>query len=192
MQYGTIHSENNYTYIGSIQHNDMEQYGKIVFANSDEYTGMFRNSHMTGYGIYSFANGDNYSGYFVNDVPHGIGTYQTPKWIMKGNWVNSERDGWFTLTIKDTKVTKLQRYAKNILQHEKIIQYVTPETLKTTPQVSIVMQKYQPKQCVSCDKAADSVIEACGHVICCWTCLARLTVCPLCRVEIGKKIKMYI
>lgn len=46
--------------------------------------------------------------------------------------------------------------------------------------------------CVCCDRGADAALVPCGHAAFCHPCSKRLRLCPICRVPIAKRQRIYL
>ncbi len=192
---------NNYTYEGTIQHNEPHGYGTFMYVNGDKYTGYCAFGRSDGFGKYTFSNGNTYVGYFSAGKLHGIGTYDTKTKISKGQWRHDKKHGNFLETDKSTCKTTRQIWIKDKLKMEEPTQYIAPECLDTTkdnPRKSQkkrqVSYKAVEKKCLGCgEMPMNSTIANCGHVCMCYECLEKCEdKCPICRGPIDQIIKLYV
>ena len=95
----------------------------------------------------------------------------------------------FKLTCKLTNCTYDQLYKNDILINETPITYITPNNLKTTEEKTPLRPEGKCIICYTLDK--DCCNTACGHIVCCTTCLSKCKTCPLCRTKIHTVLHIY-
>lgn len=198
---GILILSNNYTYEGSIQHNEPHGYGTFNYANGHKYVGYCELGKPDGFGTYYYNEYVTYTGYFSMGKFHGIGTFETPKIINKGHWRGDRRHGYFLETNKVSKTTVRQLWNKDKKKITESIQYIQPIALQTTkdnplkrPKLFQVTYKAIEKKCIACgEMPMNSSIANCGHVCMCYDCLTKCdNKCPICRGPIDKIIRLYI
>jgi len=196
---GILILTNNYTYEGTIQHDEPHGYGEFNYANGHRYVGYCALGRPDGYGTYYYNDKVSYTGYFSFGKFHGIGTYESQKIISKGTWRCDRRHGYFIKTNKETHTTTRQLWVKDKLKAEEPIQYVQPDALFTTKENPLKRQKmYQSvfhglKTCIAChENNASAAVVNCGHVCMCYECLNKCEKCPICRGPKDRIIKLFI
>lgn len=159
--------------------------------NEYKYEGEFKNGKYHGYGIL-IKNNKKYSGFFKNNEFDGLGTIETDKYIEKGTWKNSMRQGVFKKLCKITEKSYFIEYYKNIAITKKEAKFKFNEFyLNTVKKIEI---NIKPGNCiVCCENNANSVNVQCGHVIACYSCMTnnKLNLCPICRTPNKKVIRLY-
>ncbi len=198
---GVLILSNNYTYEGTIQHNEPHGYGTFQYANGHTYVGYCALGRPDGFGTYRYNATTTYVGYFSYGKFHGVGTYESQKIVSKGHWRGDRRHGYFLKTNKETNVTTRQLWIKDILKAEETIQYIQPAALQTTkdnplkrPKMFQMSYKALDKKCIACSNAPmNATVARCGHVCMCYDCLNKCGgKCPICRVEIDRVVKLYV
>lgn len=198
---GLLFLSNNYTYEGTIQHNEPHGFGTFYYVNGHKYIGYCAFGKPDGFGTYYFNTTTTYTGYFSYGKFHGVGTYESPKTISKGQWRNDKRHGYFLKTNKETCSTSRQLWIKDSHKMEEPIQYIQPSALQTTKdnpikskKINQIQYKATPKKCIACDAAyMNCCVANCGHVCMCYDCLIKCNGhCPICRGPIDRIIKLYI
>lgn len=197
---GVLILSNNYTYEGSILHNEPHGYGIFYYNNGDRYIGQCQFGRSDGYGTYYYKSGAMYQGYFSYGKFHGIGTYEDAKNITKGSWRSDNKHGHFIKTNKLEQVSSRQLWLKHKMKHEERIEYIQPDALRTVKEnPNKKPKKYQvkyhgsPHKCIGCmDKPITATNSACGHVCMCYECLIKCNKCPICRCEMEKVVQLYV
>ncbi len=198
---GILILSNNYTYEGTIQHNEPHGFGTFNYANGHKYIGYCVLGRPDGFGTYYFSDSLKYTGYFSYGKFHGVGTYESTKTISKGHWRNDKRHGHFLKTNKETCTTTKQLWIKDKCKLEESIQYIQPMALQTTkdnplkrPKLYQVTYKALEKKCIACgDMPMNSSIANCGHVCMCYDCLNKCgDRCPICRGPIDQIVRLYV
>lgn len=192
---------NNYTYEGTIEHNEPHGYGIFNYANGHKYIGYCAFGKPDGFGEYIYNQDTNYIGYSSFGKFHGIGTYQDPNIIIKGHWRNDKKHGYFLKTNKEQCTTFRQLWIKDKLKAEESIQYIQPNALITTkdnpikrPKIFQVTYKSTEKKCFACgEMPMNATIANCGHVCMCFDCLGKCAdKCPICRGPIDRIIRLFV
>ena len=195
---GVIFEKNLYTYEGDIKNNIPHGIGIYYYNNGDRYVGDCRFGFPDGFGKYNYSNGSYYMGFFSSGKRHGIGTFENAKFIYKGSWRMNQRHGFMTQTNKEDNTTFEQQWIKGKLKEKKQIQYVQPSALQTQKQnPKYIHRKQKPitydKLCIGCcDAPMNIAVKRCGHVSMCERCIEKCDRCPICRVKIDEKIKLFI
>jgi hypothetical protein len=201
---GFIIYTNNYNYEGNILNNLPHGKGIFYYSNGDKYFGECKIGKPDGFGKYFYNNGDIYKGFFSNGKMNGIGTYESYKYVYKGQWREDKKSGNFIKTNKHKNTTYVQRWVDNIKVENKLIQYIQPNALDTYKYNPIYKnKKYQKKyrnteknvekKCVACFiNSMNATNISCGHISMCYECLSKCDKCPICRINITNIIKLYV
>ncbi len=196
----TDNKQEEKAYKGQTLYNNPHGQGVLKLKDGSVYKGSFKYGEMDGFGEFSYPNYGKYTGFMSVNKPHGIGTYEDEKIITKGTWRKGKKHGLFTYTNKVTNVTFRQLWRMGVLEVSKKTQYIVPEQLQTL----FINPKSKPKkkynlfkgtfnECKSCyENPACATNTDCGHVIFCYDCLSKCDKCPICRVNIGDVLKLYI
>jgi len=192
---------NNYTYEGTIQHNEPHGYGTFNYANGHKYVGYCALGRPDGFGEYYYSETTKHTGYFSFGKLHGIGTHENTKFISKGHWRVDKKHGYFLKTDKENCTTVRQLWVKDKLKAEEPIGYIQPSALVTTkdnplkrPKIFQISYKAVEKKCIACgEMPMNATIANCGHVCMCSDCLGKCDGrCPICRGPIDRIIKLYV
>jgi hypothetical protein len=198
MQQGTLVLRDVYTYEGQIIGNIAHGKGTFTYSNGSSYEGECVLGKPDGFGKFIYSNGDSYVGFVSMGKQHGIGTYYTSNCVSKGMWRFGHKHGFFVKT--SGRQTYNQTYVRDRLVNEILTQYKPVEFLETKRNNPKYNKKREymsfrgnEKKCFGChEHSADSAVVDCGHVCMCSDCLSKCSRCPICRIEISKKIRLYI
>ena len=154
---------------------------KIIEATftQDYYSGDFVKGHQHGKGTHISGTGMVYEGDFVFGRRHGKGKLVYPTGdSYDGDWVEDVCHGQGTY-IENTTGNKYVGGFKDGKRHGKGISYWE-------------VADAELDLCQICyTEEMDAVFAECGHLCSCVTCANLVSLCPMCRKEVKKVIKIY-
>ncbi|KAJ5165704.1 Zinc finger RING-type [Penicillium coprophilum] len=151
---------------------------EATFTN-DYYSGYFLKGYHHGRGKHISSTGMVYEGDFIFGRRHGQGklNYPTGDWY-DGDWVEDVCHGQGTY-VENTTGNKYVGGFKDGKRHGKGISYWE-------------VADAELDLCQICyTEEMDAVFAECGHLCSCVTCANLMSLCPMCRKEVKKVIKIY-
>ncbi|EED24582.1 MATH and UCH domain protein, putative [Talaromyces stipitatus ATCC 10500] len=147
--------------------------------NGDYYSGEFSKGYYHGKGTHISDTGTVYNGEFIFGQRHGRGKMEYPSGdTYEGDWVEDQRHGQGTFIESKTGNKYVGGY-KDGKRHGKGISYweVADE------EMDLCQICYGEEQ--------DALFYDCGHVCACVTCAREVEICPICRKNVLKVVKIY-
>lgn len=147
--------------------------------NGDYYSGDFSKGYYHGKGTHISDTGTTYTGDFIFGQRHGVGKMEYPSGdSYEGDWVEDQRHGQGTFIESKTGNKYVGGY-KEGKRHGKGISYweVADE------EMDLCQICYGEEQ--------DALFYDCGHVCACVTCAREVDICPICRKNVIKVVKIY-
>ncbi len=197
---GRYEYANGDIYIGNSYYGKIDGFGKYIFKNKNVYIGFFSYGKIHGIGTYyDYINKTVSKGQWRNDKKHGE--------FIVSDMLNKSLMSFDKQILFDKQTplnpreltSKICLYIANELKTSEECEYISCNYLQTTKEGK-TQSKFKKKQymgktkkCVCCEvDNCDSTNDKCGHVALCYNCLIKCDKCPICRVPIGKVIKLYV